>query len=116
MFTDALVDNTIWTVRKAFKKNKAQIWRVLEDELSGPRSNRREVNVNRLTNVTEKNEVVIVPGKILGAVSIGHKLTVCAFSISAMAAKKIIESGGKFITLADLIEKYPDGKGVRIIG
>jgi large subunit ribosomal protein L18e len=116
MFTDTFVDNTIWTLRKAFKKNKAPIWRVLEDELSGPRSNRREVNVNRLTNVTKNSEVVVVPGKILGAGSIGHKLTVCAFSISEMAAKKIIESGGKVITLADLIEKYPDGKGVRIIG
>ena len=52
------------------------------------RSNRREVNVSRLANVTKNNEVVIVPGKILGAGTIGHKLTVCAFSISARSYKE----------------------------
>jgi large subunit ribosomal protein L18e len=116
MFANTLVDNTIWTLRRAFKKNKAPIWRALEDKLSGPRSNRREVNISRLANVTKDNEVIIVPGKVLGAGTIGHKLTVCAFSISEAAARKITESRGKVITLNGLIDKYPDGKGVRIIG
>ena len=116
MFTDILVDNTIWTLRKAFKKNKAPIWRLLENELSGPRSNRREVNVRELANVTKNNEVVIVPGKVLGAGAIGHRLTVCTFSISEIAARKIIGSGGKIITLDDLVQNHPDGTGVRIIG
>jgi large subunit ribosomal protein L18e len=43
-------------------------------------------------------------------------LTVCTFSISETAARKIIGSGGKIITLDDLIENHPDGTGVRIIG
>jgi large subunit ribosomal protein L18e len=116
MFANTMVDNTIWTLRNAFKKNKAPIWRALEEELAGPRVNRREINVRRLAEVTKANEVVVVPGKILGTGSLGHKLTVCAFSISETAAKKIIESGGKVVTFDDLIKKHPDGKGVRIIG
>ncbi|MFL6460158.1 MAG: 50S ribosomal protein L18e [Nitrososphaeraceae archaeon] len=116
MLANTLVYNTIWTLRRAFKNSKAPIWKSLENELSGPRSNRREVNVGELANITRNNEVVMVPAKVLGAGAIGHRLTVCTFSISETAAKKIIDSGGKIITLDYLIENYPDGKGVRIIG
>jgi large subunit ribosomal protein L18e len=116
MFAQTVIDNTIWSLRNAFKKNKAPIWRALQEELAGPRANRREINVKRLAEITKTDEVVIVPGKVLGTGSLGHKLTVCAFSISETAARKIIESGGKVVTFDDLINKHPDGKGVRIIG
>ncbi len=116
MFAQTMVDNAIWSLRKAFKRNKAPIWRALQEELAGPRANRREINVRRLAEITKSEEVVIVPGKVLGTGSLGHKLTVCAFSISETAARKITESGGKVVTFDDLINKHPDGKGVRIIG
>ncbi len=116
MFANTMIDNTIWTLRAAFKKNKAPIWRALEEELAGPRANRRKINVRRLAEVTKASEVVVVPGKILGTGNLGHKLTVCAFAISETAAKKVIESGGKVVTFEDLIKRHPDGKGVRIIG
>lgn len=116
MFALTVTDNTIWSLRNAFKRNKAPIWRALQKELAGPRANRREINVRRLAQITKADEVVIVPGKILGTGSLGHKLTVCAFSISQTAARKITDSGGKVVTFDDLIDKHPDGKGVRIIG
>jgi large subunit ribosomal protein L18e len=116
MFADTMVDNAIWTLRSAFKKNKAPIWRALEEELAGSRANRREINLRRLAEVTKAGEVVVIPGKILGTGNLGHKLTVCAFSISETAARKLIESGGKFMTFEDLTKKHPNGKGVRIIG
>jgi large subunit ribosomal protein L18e len=116
MFAQTAIDNTIWTLRNAFKKSKAPIWRALQQELGGPRSNRREINLTRLAQLTRADEVVVVPGKVLGTGSLGHKLTVCAFSISHGAATKIIESGGKVVTFDDLINVHPDGRGVRIIG
>jgi len=116
MFAHTAVDNTIWTLRKAFKKNKAPIWRALIEEFEGPRANRREINISRLAQITRVDEVVVVPGKVLGTGSLGHKLTVCAFSISEGAAKKIIEAGGNVVTFDDLTNRHPDGKGVRIIG
>jgi large subunit ribosomal protein L18e len=116
MFAHTVIDNTIWGLRNAFKKNKAPIWRALQDELAGPRANRREINVRRLAEITKADEVVVVPGKVLGTGNLDHKLTVCAFSISETAAKKIVESGGKVMAFDDLINDYPDGKGVRIIG
>jgi large subunit ribosomal protein L18e len=59
---------------------------------------------------------VIVPGKILGSGEISHKLTVWCFTISEVATRKILDAGGKILPLDSLIKKYPDGKGVRIIG
>ena len=116
MLANAITDETIWILRRAFKKSKAPIWNSIKDDLLSPRSNRREVNVSKLANVTKNDEVIVVPGKVFGAGAIGHRLTVCAFSISEMAARKIIGSGGKIVTLNNLIENHPDGKEVRIIG
>ena len=116
MFVHTVLDNTISSLRNAFKRNKAPIWRALEEELASPRANRREINVRRLAEITKADEVVVVPGKVLGTGNLGHKLTVCAFSISETAAKKIVDSGGKVMAFDDLINNYPDGKGVRIIG
>jgi large subunit ribosomal protein L18e len=116
MFLHTVLDNTISRLRNAFKTNKAPIWRALEEELAGPRANRREINVRRLAEITKADEVVVVPGKVLGTGNLGHKLTVCAFSISETAAKKIVGSGGKVMTFDELINNHPDGKGVRIIG
>lgn len=113
---NTMVDSTVWTLRQASKKSKAPIWKALEREVAGPRNNRREVNVGRLAEITKANEVVVVPGKVLGTGSMVHKLTVCAFSVSAAAIKKITDAGGKVVMFEELIKKYPDGKGVRIIG
>jgi large subunit ribosomal protein L18e len=115
MFSESQ-SGAIWTLRKSLKKEKFPIWKVIIKELSRSRSNRREVNVGRLASVTANNDVVIVPGKILGSGNINHKLTIWSSSISVAAAKKIILAGGKLIPLEHLIQKYPTGKGVRIIG
>ena len=116
MFANSLIQDNIWTVRGAFKKNKAPIWRALEKELSRPRRNRREVNIGALAEKTDDGQVVVVPGKILGSGEIGHKLTVCAITISESAAAKIAACGGNLVSLSKLIELYPDGKGVHVIG
>lgn len=116
MFANTMLDNTIWTLRLAFKKTKAPIWRALESELAGSRANRREINVSALGEITKSGEVLVIPGKVLGNGALGHKLTVCAYSVSEGAAKKILAAGGKVIGFEELVKKHPDGKGVRIIG
>ncbi len=116
MFTNPLIDEIIWTLRKGFKKNRKAIWRALEREISKSRKIRREINVSRLSAVTKNGEVIVVPGKVLGSGDLDHKLTVCAFSISEAAIKKITIVGGEVISLNELIERHLDGKGVRIIG
>jgi large subunit ribosomal protein L18e len=111
-----LAGPTIWTLRAAFKKNRSRIWKDLERRLSAPRSNKSEVNIGKLANVTKDGETVAIAGKLLGSGSIGHRLTVYALSISEQAANKITQAGGKLISADDLIQKHPKGRGVRIIG
>lgn len=116
MLNDTLIDNTIWILRKAFKNNKAQIWKALEKEFSKSRSNRRLIDIQRLDKVTNNGDIVVIPGKVLGNGALGHKLTVAAYSYSESAITKLNSAGAEVMSLQSLISKYPDGKGVKIIG
>jgi large subunit ribosomal protein L18e len=116
MLTDGVIADTVWTLRKASKKTKAPLWKDLERRLINSRSNRQEINLDKLSKFTKEGDVVIVPGKILGAGNLGHSVIVFAYSISQLASKKINEAGGQILALTDLIEKYPHGSGVKIIG
>jgi large subunit ribosomal protein L18e len=116
MLTDGVIADTVWTLRMASKKTKAPLWKDVERRLLNSRSNKREVNVDKLSRFTKEGDVIIVPGKILGAGNLGHSVIVYAYSISKLASRKINEAGGQILALADLIEKYPHGSGVKIIG
>ncbi len=65
MFPDTL-NNTIWTLRNALKKNRVPIWKAVIKELSRSRSNRREVNIGQLAHVTKDKEVVISTREDIG--------------------------------------------------
>lgn len=114
--TNQLVLSMVKELKIASTKNKAPIWSNLAEMALKPKIAKRLVNLTKLNTVTKDNEVVVIPGKVLGTGNISHKLTLCSFSISTAAAKKIKAAGGKIITYSDLISKFPTGKGVRIIG
>ena len=116
MITKNISSETTWVLRKAFKNKRAPIWKHLENELANSGSHASEVNISKLASVTKEGETIVVPGKILGSGRINHKLTVCAFSMSQKLAKKLNDCGGKIVTIANLTQSYPEGKGVRIIG
>jgi large subunit ribosomal protein L18e len=116
MLTDGVIADTVWTLRIASKRTKAPLWKDVERRLLNSRNNRREVNVDKLSKFTKEGDVIIVPGKVLGAGNLGHSVKVYAYSISKLASRKINEAGGQILGLTDLIEKYPHGSGVKIIG
>ena len=103
-------------LKRASSKNDAAIWSKIAKFALKPSSARRSVNLYKINKVTQENDVVVVPGKILGTGNISHKVTLCSFSISNSAAQKVIDSGGKVIKFSEMIEKFPTGKGVKIIG
>ena len=69
-----------------------------------------------IDKITKDNDALFVPGKVLGTGNMSHKITLCSFSISTVAATKIIQAGGGVLKFTDMIEKFPTGKGVTIIG
>jgi len=102
-------------LKQASKKNEAPIWSRLAD-LALKTSSKRVVNLTRINTATKENDILFVPGKVLGTGNISHKITLCSLSISTSAAKKIIQNGGNIMTYSDMIKKYPTGKGVIIFG
>ncbi len=103
-------------LKKASTKNDAPIWSKLAEMALKPSSARRTINVNKINDLTKDNDVVVFPGKVLGTGVISHKITLSSFSISNSAASKILESGGKILNFENMIEQYPTGKGVTMLG
>lgn len=103
-------------LKKASSKNDAPIWAKLAEYALKPSIARRDINLYRIGQLTKDNDTVIFPGKVLGTGNIPHKITLCSFSISESAATKILKNGGKLIDYQELIEKYPTGKGVVLLG
>lgn len=103
-------------LRKQSRENKANIWREIAERLAKPRRKRIAVNLSRLNRHTQKNEMVVVPGKVLGAGEINHPVIVAAFSFSEKAKEKIKAAKGKCLSFIDLIKKNPKGSNVKIIG
>jgi len=101
-------------LKQASKKNDAPIWAKLANLALKP--SKRVVNLTKIDKITKKDDVVFVPGKVLGTGNVSHKITLCSFSISTTAAKKIIQSGGSILKTSDMIQKYPTGKDVMLIG
>jgi large subunit ribosomal protein L18e len=98
----------------AIQKN-VPLWKRVAEDLEKPTRQRRTVNVYKLSMYCKDNEIIIVPGKVLGTGDLDHKLNVAAFNFSDEAHKKISEKG-KAMTIQDLMKQNPDGKNVRIIG
>ena len=106
----------IHDLRRQSSEQEVGIWKRIADDLEKPTRQRRVVNVSRINRHTAPDETVIVPGKVLGAGLVNHKLTVAAFSFSTSAKERIEEARGKAITITELLKLNPKGKDVRIIG
>ena len=103
-------------LKKAGTKNDAPLWSKLAKFALKPSSARRTINLKRIGQLTKDNDTVVFPGKVLGTGAIPHKITLFSFSISNSAASKIKESGGQIVGFSDMIEKFPSGKGVKLLG
>jgi len=102
-------------LQRASKAKKAPIWNQASKMLVRPASLKVEVNVGRISRIADDGAVLFVPGKVLGSGLLDKKVVVGAFSFSAAALKKIAESGGSAMSVEQLLKKYPDGSGVRLV-
>jgi len=103
-------------LRKQSRENNVNIWLDIAESLAKPRRKRVSVNLSRLNRYTQKNEMVVVPGKVLGTGEINHPITVGAFAFSEKAREKIKTVNGKCLSFFDMVKKNPKGSNVKIIG
>ena len=111
--TNELLKETIALLRS--KSKEKAIWGRVAELLSRPTRRRPEVNLSKINRYANDGDVVLVPGKVLGAGKLTKKVTVAAFTFSKEALAKIQEAGGRAITLREAVDEVKDFKSVRII-
>jgi len=107
--------DTIRFLKVQSRKNKAEIWAVTAEYLSGPRRNRAVLDLNHIARATKRDAFVLVPGKVLSSGYIKHPVTVGAFQFSQAAKTKIERAGGKCVAIKDFVTKNPKGSNVLIL-
>ncbi|MHA1991053.1 MAG: 50S ribosomal protein L18e [Candidatus Hodarchaeales archaeon] len=100
---------------RVLSSSEAPIWKRVAKEISTPKRSITVVNVKQLDKLTKENDVICVPGKVLGMGLINKKVTIAALNFSDSAESKIKAAGGSTFTINDLAIKHPKGTGVRII-
>jgi len=103
------------TLKVFAREHQADIWKELARRLDAPSSNYAKVNLSRLNRYTNSGDVVIVPGKVLGAGSINHPISIGALSFSENARLKLLAAAGTVVTIDEIIKGSPTGSGVKII-
>ena len=108
--------NLIKDLKRESISQKVNIWKRIAKDLEKPTRSRRVVNLSRINRYTKENETIIVPGKVLGAGDLKHKVNIAAFSFSESAKSEVSKLNGKCLTITELMQQNPKGNNVRIIG
>ena len=114
--TNQILLRLIMELKKRSNEQNVNIWKRVANDLEKPTRQRRIVNLSSISRYTKENDIIIVPGKVLGAGNLNHKLIISAFQFSNGAKEKIEKVGAKIVPLLELSKENPSGKGIRIIG
>ena len=113
--TDINLRRLIRYLKKKSNEEGVEIWKDIAWRLEKPRRQKAGVNISRINRYTKEGDTVVVPGNVLGAGRLEHKVIVAAWKFSDGARRKITEAGGEAITIGDLLERNPRGSGVIIM-
>jgi large subunit ribosomal protein L18e len=100
--------------KKSFEL-KAPIWMDVAEKLERPRRRKIEVNLADIERNANKNEIIVVPGVVLGSGELTKPVSVAAWRFSPAAEEKIKKSKGKTMTIEELSKENPKGSGVKIL-
>ena len=114
--TNTLLGGLIVELKKRSTEQSVSLWKRIALDLEKSSRQRRVVNLSRINRYTDENDIIIVPGKVLGSGDLSHKLTISAYQFSEQARDKLEKAGAKIMTLMDLSKEKPNGKKIKIIG
>src|SRR3989304_2362828 len=112
--TNPQILDLISGLKKQSREKEVPLWRDIASRLERPTRNYSEVNLSRINRYTKDKDLILVPGKVLGAGELNHQLTVAALSFSGNAEEKIIAVAGSGVDGNDLMNRDPEGSRVRI--
>jgi large subunit ribosomal protein L18e len=105
----------IGKLKKQSIEQKVNIWKRIALELERSTRQHRVVNLSRIEKYCSDNDVIVVPGKLLGGGLVNKKVTIAAYSFSRTTAQKLSGSA-KIISIEDAMKQYPKGNNLKIIG
>ncbi len=114
--TNPVLQKLIQELKKRSSEQSVNLWKKLALDLEKPTRQRRVVNLSRINRFSKENEIVVVPGKVLGSGILNHKLTVAAYQFSQSALEKLQKAGTKTLSLIEVSRESPNGKRIKIIG
>lgn len=116
MSKNVYLQQLIDELKKVSSQNEADIWKRVAKDLEKSTSQRRIVNLSKISRYSTDNEVIIVPGKVLGSGELTKKVTIAAYQFSEQAIEKIKQAKGTIIKISELAKKNPKGNKIKIIG
>jgi large subunit ribosomal protein L18e len=116
MKSNEQLQGLIRELKKHSSSQKAPIWKRVASDLEKPTRQRRIVNLTRINRYTKENEIIVVPGKVLGTGELDHRVTIAAYNFSKQALDKIARSKGTVYSIYEFMQKNPKGQKTRIIG
>jgi large subunit ribosomal protein L18e len=102
-------------LRKAAKTYDAPIWSYVAELLERPARSRVEVNLSKLNRLAADGDVVLVPGKLLGAGRLDKKVVVAAAYASRAAVEAVLRAGGEVVAIPELVKRNPKGGNVKVV-
>jgi large subunit ribosomal protein L18e len=102
-------------LKASAREHQADVWKEVARRLEAPSNNYAKVNLSRLNRHTNSGDVVVIPGKVLGAGLIDHPISVSALNFSANARLKLLAASGTVMTIDEILDRSPNGSNVKII-
>jgi large subunit ribosomal protein L18e len=112
--TNPRIVSLILTLKERASIEGAPIWKDIAKRLEMPSREYAAVNVSKINRYSAADDVLLIPGKVLGAGLLDHSVTVAALSFSVAAEEIITEAGGRCLSLEEIAEANPKGSGIRI--
>lgn len=112
--TNPVLKETIRNLEEKGRKENAPIWEKVAEGLKRTGRKKDPVNLAKINRHCKEGETVVVPGKVTGYGDLDKDVTVAAFSFSK-GTKEKLEKEGEYLRIKELLERNPEGNGVKIM-
>ncbi|MDD5023143.1 MAG: 50S ribosomal protein L18e [Candidatus ainarchaeum sp.] len=97
------------------RQEKRPFWKKVAEMLSRPRSRMITLNISKLEKLGNEGSTILVPGKVLGDGRISKKFKVAALNFSGSAKKQITSTGGKAVSILELVDSGEEPKNIILL-
>jgi large subunit ribosomal protein L18e len=113
--TDPNLVGLIKNLKEKSNTEEVAIWKDVAKRIQRATRRRAEVNLSQINRISNADETVLIPGKVLSDGVLDHKVDVVALNFSKTAQEKIEKSGGECISISNILEKNLKGTNIRIL-